>query len=306
MDWLVYWFMFPACIVIAATATFSGISGAALMTPVFLIGFPLTGVPRLSTVAAIGAALFLETSGFGTGVYQYRRLHLADVETVRSLLVITVPLALAGAVLAYHASVTLLRLAYGVAMLGVAWLLVRDGEQEPGPRARVPCPCLVCESECATEDCHEGQRRELHAANGATYRWCPHYLGAQRVFSGIGALLTGLISTGVGEATLPTLVRRSRFPVPVAAATSTFVVAGTVVVAALAHLVQLAREGGFAAIPWNLIVWGVPGAIIGATLGTHLQGRVSERATRRFFSGLFLAIGVTFLLAFTVFARRFA
>jgi uncharacterized membrane protein YfcA len=119
-------------------------------------------------------------------------------------------------------------------------------------------------------------------------------------------LLTGLISTGVGEATLPTLVRRSRVPVPVAAATSTFVVAGTVVVAALAHLVQLARERGFAAIPWNLIVWGVPGAIIGATLGTHLQGRVSERATRRFFSGLFLAIGVTFLLAFTVFARRFA
>jgi hypothetical protein len=45
MDWLVYWFMFPACIVIAATATFSGISGAALMTPFFLIGFPLIGVP---------------------------------------------------------------------------------------------------------------------------------------------------------------------------------------------------------------------------------------------------------------------
>ena len=69
MDWFVYWFMFPACIVIASTATFSGISGAALMTPFFLIGFPLMGLPRLSTVAAIGAALFLETSGFGAGVY---------------------------------------------------------------------------------------------------------------------------------------------------------------------------------------------------------------------------------------------
>ena len=122
----------------------------------------------------------------------------------------------------------------------------------------------------------------------------------------IGALLTGLISTGVGEATLPTLVRRSRFPVPVAAATSTLIVAVTVFAAALAHLVQLAREGGFAAIPWNLIAWGVPGAIIGATIGTHLQGRVSERATRLFFSALFFVIGVTFLLAFTVFASRFS
>ena len=48
------------------------------------------------------------------------------------------------------------------------------------------------------------------------------------------------------------------------------------------------------------------GRIIGATLGTRLHGRVSERATRRFFSALFAVIGVVFLLAFTVFARRFA
>lgn len=65
MDWLAYWFMFPACIVIAATATFSGIRGAALLTPLFLIGFPLLGVPCLTTVQAIGTSLFLETSGFG-------------------------------------------------------------------------------------------------------------------------------------------------------------------------------------------------------------------------------------------------
>lgn len=65
MNWLACWFMFPACIVIAATATFSGIRGAALLTPLFLIGFPLLGVPRLTTVQAIGTSLFLETSGFG-------------------------------------------------------------------------------------------------------------------------------------------------------------------------------------------------------------------------------------------------
>jgi uncharacterized membrane protein YfcA len=306
VDWFAYWFMLPALIMIAAIANFSGISGAALMMPLFLVGFPLLSVPRLSTVGAIGAALFIETSGFGTGVYHYRRLGLAEIRTARSLLVVTVPLALAGALLAHQAPATLLRLAYGLAMLGVAWLLFPGGEREPGRRASVPCPCLVCDSECATEDCPEAQRRELHAANGATYRWCPRNLGMQRVFSGMGALLTGLISTGVGESTLPTLVRRSRLPVPVAAATSTFVVAGTAMAAALAHLVELARAGGFAAIPWNLIVWGVPGAIIGATIGTHLQGRVSERSTRLFFSALFLAIGVTFLLAFTAFSPRFA
>jgi uncharacterized membrane protein YfcA len=121
----------------------------------------------------------------------------------------------------------------------------------------------------------------------------------------MGALIAGMISTGVGEATLPGLVRRSRFPVAVAAATSTVIVAGTVSGAAVTHLIQLAHEGGVSAIPWNLIVWAVPGAIVGAFIGTRLQGRVSEKAARVFFSGLFLAIGVVFLLAFTVLSSRF-
>jgi uncharacterized membrane protein YfcA len=49
----------------------------------------------------------------------------------------------------------------------------------------------------------------------------------------------------------------------------------------------------------------VPGSVLGAFLGTRLQGRVSERAARLFFAFLFTAIGVTFLLAFSVFIRRF-
>jgi hypothetical protein len=71
VDWTVYWFMLPVCVVVASVAMFSGISGAALLTPVFLIGLPLLGVPRLSTVAAIGTALLLETSGFGAGALRY-------------------------------------------------------------------------------------------------------------------------------------------------------------------------------------------------------------------------------------------
>lgn len=84
------------------------------------------------------------------------------------------------------------------------------------------------------------------------------------------------------------------------------VVAGTVVGAALTHMAQLAAEGGLSAIPWNLIVWAVPGAVLGAILGTGLQGKVSPTATRWFFGGLFLVIGVTFLLAFTVFTSSFS
>lgn len=305
MDWGVYWFMFPGCILIAAVATFSGISGAALLTPVFLIGFPLMRVPELGTAAAIGTSLFLEAAGFGAGVFRYLRLRLADLSAVRSLVALTLPAGVLGAVLGEHVPGQWLRIGYGAAMLGVAWLIGSTGRKTVVRRPDRPCPCLVCESECSDPECAGPDRRSVRAADGQRYDYCASGMGWQRVFSGAGAVLAGMISTGVGEATLPTLVRRSRFPVPVAAATSTLVVAGTVVGAAATHLIQLTASGGLAAIPWNLIVWAVPGAVLGALAGTRLQGRVSEKLTRRFFSMLFVGIGLAFLMAFTVFNGAF-
>ena len=48
--------------------------------------------------------------------------------------------------------------------------------------------------------------------------------------------------------------------------------------------VPTVAEGGLDAIPWNLIVWAVPGAVVGAQIGARLQGRVPERASNRFFA----------------------
>lgn len=302
MDWTVYWFMLPVCVVVASVAMFSGISGAALLIPLFLIGFPLLDVPRLTTVEAIGTSLFLETSGFGMGVARYLRMRLVDTATAGTVITVTLPLGAAGAVAAGHVPVDMLRLGYGVAMVALAWLLSREGgDQEP---AR-PSPALFAESDRSHAPCPDGQARSVRAASGTEYRYCAHGLGWQRALSGAGAFAAGLISTGVGEATLPGLVRRSHFPVPVAAATSTVIVAGTVVGAAATHLVQLTLEDGLGAVPWDLLVWAVPGALVGAVLGTRLQGRVSERASRLFFTALFAVIGTTFLVAFTLFRSRF-
>lgn len=304
MDWTVYWFMLPVCVVVASVAMFSGISGAALLIPVFLIGFPLLDVPRLTPVEAVGVSLFLETSGFGTGVARYLRRGLVDWPTARALISVTLPLGAAGAVVARRAPVDILRLGYGVAMIGLAGLLAREPSTAEEATALAGARTGPAGRGTAGDPPVTGFRR-VETADGAVYEWEDRPLGLQRALSGAGAFVAGLISTGVGEATLPGLVRRLRFPVAVAAATSTVVVAGTVVGAAATHLVQLAAEGGIGAIPWNLIVWAVPGAVIGATLGTRLQGRIDERASRRFFSVLFAVIGVVFLGAFTVFRSRF-
>jgi uncharacterized membrane protein YfcA len=308
VDWTVYWFMFPVCVVIASMAMFSGISGAAMLMPTFLIGFPLIGAPPLSTVEAIGMSLFLETSGFGTGVYRYTKRGLIDTATAKKLVVIALPLGAVGALAAQYAPDQTLKVLYGLAMLGLAGLLVVEARSCHGESigGDSEADATGANASSGGAPAAVAEDRTIVAADGATYRYQARGLSLQQAFSGVGAFVAGLISTGVGEATLPTLVRRSRLPVPVAAATSTMVVAATVVGAALTHLIQLAAEGGLTAIPWNLIVWAVPGAVVGAVIGTRLQGRVNETAARWFFSALFAAIGVAFLLAFTVFAGQFA
>lgn len=134
MTWTVYWFMLPVCFLIASVAMFSGISGAAMLTPVFLIAFPLLGVPSLTTLAAIGTSLFLETSGFGTGLYRYIRMRLVDVRTALSIVVLTLPTAIIGSVVARHVPVDTLKIGYGVGMVGLAWLLFSD-RPSPAPEA---------------------------------------------------------------------------------------------------------------------------------------------------------------------------
>lgn len=269
MDWTVYWFMLPVCVAVASTAMFSGISGAALLTPLFILGFPLLGVPTLTFVEAIGTSLALETSGFGSGVAFYTRRGLPDYGFAWRLLLVALPAGAVGAILVRQAPTDYLRGVYGLLMFVVAYLLWS----------------------------FHGRRPETGGGDGTehAYRYRTGGLALTLGLTGVGGTLAGLISTGIGEVTLPNLQRRIGMPVPVAAATSVIVVAATVAGAAVVHLVLLVREGGFDAVPWNLIVWAVPGAIAGAFLGTRLQGKVPERTANRFFGLLFTGIGAAFL-----------
>lgn len=187
-----------------------------MLTPVFLIVFPLLHVPRLTTVEAIGTALLLERSGFGAGVSRYVSMRLVDFATARRIVLVTLPLGGVGAIVSRHVPAQGLPIGYGIGMLGLAWLLSRKEPAGDDARGGGDAPAVVCESERAHDACAHGKHREITSTTGHVYSYCAHGLGLQRAISGGGAFVAGLISTGVGEATLPALVRRSRFPVPVA------------------------------------------------------------------------------------------
>ncbi len=82
-DWTIYWFMFPVAICVATIAMLSGIGGAALFTPIFMIIFPILGPEYAfeSIAVAIGVALLTETFGFSSGFVGYYYKHLIDFST---------------------------------------------------------------------------------------------------------------------------------------------------------------------------------------------------------------------------------
>ncbi len=126
MDWSLYWFMFPVSIGVATSAMLSGIGGAALFTPIFLIIFPLLGpeYPLATPVAAIGSALFTEAFGFSSGFVGYLRRGLIDFRAAVPFIVVGLPIGVVGALLAHEVDQRWLKLGYAVLMIALAAILL--------------------------------------------------------------------------------------------------------------------------------------------------------------------------------------
>ncbi len=294
VDWIVYWFMFPACIVIASVAMLTGISGTAMLTPFLILGFPVLDVPTLTPGQAVGMALFTEFFGFVSGVVGYQRRRLIDYRTGWRLVAVAVPTIIVFSLLSQYVGPTLLRGAYGIMVLLLATYLVWTA---PGNVRRHDLKTLPADVERVPRHTEDPVVRRIRSRDGTEYEYrvCDPHRGY--VITAAGAAMEGLVSVGLGELEMPNLVKRCKIPVAVAAATSVFVIAVTVLAGSVTAILALLQQGGLAAVPWNLVVYTVPGAVIGGQLGARSQGRVSSKNTERFIAILFATVGIAFLTA---------
>jgi uncharacterized protein len=281
MDFTLYWFMFPVSILVATCAMLSGIGGAALFTPIFILVFPLLGPEYVlgSTIAAIGTALITQTFGFLSGFIGYYRRRLIDYRLASRIIVVSVPVAVAGALTAgiAHDSVLLA----GYALLVAALSVVMWRNRPPATAAAVAMK--------------SAESRTIVDSKGHTYAYDMPRLGTgSKLLTAAGAFLTGMVSVGIGEVTISQLTRKG-LPIAVAAATSVMVVITTVVFASTTLVVQLLESGGWRAVPWNLLCYDIPGVLIGGQIGPRLQGRVSPHTMRRAISLLFVVLYVAMM-----------
>jgi len=119
-----YGFMLPVSVAVATACQLSGIGGAALFSPIFLLGFPLLGsnYPLDSAAHSIASALLTEVFGFASGLLGYSSRGLVCWPVVWQVAIVSVPTAFVGALSAATVASfpTLLRSVYAVLMLSLA------------------------------------------------------------------------------------------------------------------------------------------------------------------------------------------
>jgi uncharacterized membrane protein YfcA len=281
MDFTLYWFMFPVSIVVATCAMLSGIGGAALFTPIFILIFPLLGeeYALASTITAIAAALFTQTFGFLSGFIGYYRRRLIDYPLAWRILRVSIPVAVLGALTASVVHDSILLASYAVLVAVLAVVMWRNPVRAVEPGIHKEGRAVI----------------EITDSRGKPYTYDRPRLGiASYSLTGIGAFLTGMVSVGIGEVTISNLTHK-HVPIAVAAATSVLVVILTIVFASFTLFAQLIQSGGWTAIPWNLLVYDIPGVLIGGQIGPRLQGLVPQHQMRRAISLLFVVLAIAMM-----------
>ncbi|MFQ5605455.1 MAG: sulfite exporter TauE/SafE family protein [bacterium] len=279
---LEYWFMFPISIVIATIAMASGVEGATFFTPLFILTL------RLPPEIAIGTGLITEVFGFASGLFAYGRKRLIDYKLGMVLLTVTIPMALLGTWISGFVPSEILKIILGGGLLAIAISFLRAPDQKE-----------VAGLDDAIEKEYGGENAEscLVTRDGEEIRYTVCNRTEGRIFAGIGGLFIGMISTGQGELNGYFLLQRCRLPSRVAVASSVFVVAITALVASAGHFVKFLQMGGDTLnTVLNLVIFTVPGVIIGGQLGSIVSNRISQRVLERGLAILFVLVALVTLV----------
>jgi len=208
IDLSVYPFMLPVCVLVAFLANSSGIGGAALFGPIFLIVFPALGpqYPLASPAAAVGVAILVESFGFSSGVTGYFRRGLIDFRAAGQWAAVAMPTALlASKYLALPALA--LKALYSLLMLSLGAYLLREATLSEAAIDAAPLSDALPAG--VDGDGEEAGLTTLTERSGKAYTYpTPAIDIPGGLVSAAGGVLCGLLGVGIGEVVLPQLLRR--------------------------------------------------------------------------------------------------
>lgn len=276
-----YWYLLPISIVIATISMSSGIGGAVFFSPLFLVAL------KLEPAIAIGSALITEFFGFSSGLYAYRKAKLIDYKLGINLLMFSIPTAIVGSLVSEYFDPSLLKAIFASGIIFIGWQLYASYRKEEQEKL----------DQSIVKDFKNNFESSLTDKDGTTYHYTVCNKAMGRFFAMMGGFFLGMISVGLAELQEYHLVGRCRVPTRVAVATSVFVVMLTVLVASVGHILHFVNDTDSSKITTvvKVVLFTIPGVIIGGQLGPLLQKRVDPDKMKIAIAIMFVVIGL-FLL----------
>lgn len=202
-----------------------------LFVPFYTIIFPLLGY-HLQPVQAVQIGLFTEIFGFLSSATAFWRRGLIDFRIAGFALLFAIPTAIVGGYLANRISGSWLLLIIGVALVGFAFLLLREvaASQQMEIQAKdqqnttAPLPM-----------------KEHHDQHGRVYHYVTRNDALRAVTTTFGGLFQGMVGFSAGEVSTVEQILRG-MPVRIAVGNAHFIIAGASLAAATTHIAVIASE----------------------------------------------------------------
>jgi hypothetical protein len=208
---------------------------------------------KMEPGTAVVTSLLVQTAGMGSGSYAYARKGCVDPKLALFFLVITLPGLVVGANFAHQLSQARMRMILGLLVLATALWFVSSNQKYAEQGA---------------------VRVELRKS----FR-----------YSGIVALMavgSGMLSVSMGEWLVPIIRGRLAMRMSSAIGTSIVVVFGTCVGGSVIHLLLGGRP------ELAVVLWAVPGVILGGQIGPRISTRINERLLKEIFIFLLTMLGI--------------
>ena len=244
------WTALPAGAAIATIATLAGFGGGRLWMPYLIYAI------RLDPEQAVVTSLIIQVCGLGSGTYAVIKDNRTDLRLSAWLIIgsfLGVPI---GVWLSRSVPANSLVFILGVVCLAMSLVFVY-----------------------IQEDLYGSYVKQV------SFRQTAPYLSLAALF----AVLTGILSMGVGDFLVPILRNRLRLTMESAMGACIVVMTMNAALAAALHVII---GDTFAA---GVVFWAIPGVILGGQIGPRLAGRIEDQTLKEIFIyGLTLA-GIHFI-----------
>ncbi|MDM8551782.1 sulfite exporter TauE/SafE family protein [Desulfobacterales bacterium HSG2] len=208
---------------------------------------------KLGPEVAVLTSLLIQTAGMGSGAVAFLRQKRVDIRLAFFMLLIAAPGITAGAHLAKKINASQMEAILGILVMTTAFLFVSSNQKY--------------------DDMGE-ERVRIRKAYPYSYVVM------------LASVMSGMLSISMSEWLIPIMRSKLSLRMSSAIATCIFITFGTCVIGSSVHLIT----GGEADL--SIVLWAVPGVIIGGQIGPRITTRINERLLKEVFIFLLTLVGI--------------